>query len=261
MKAWEPEEDQIIMEMLERLGPKWSKIVQRLPGRTVSSVRNRWQRIDKGRRLRESGQESKNRCQQCGKPKRGHVCMAKLKNRGESGEVATEALKLWERAQGGSAGEEDEEDEVDDCGEVSVVPYVSRASSLGSVAGEVYAPVVEHVAPPLLSRRESFGFNALAAAAEAELQRSNSYSSLSGSMGSTTSISSTTSMSSTASTASTVSVVRGESLACSETMDPPGISRMSSAPSERDEKVDTLSLLSSASALGRVGVAKESIAE
>ena len=55
MKAWEPEEDQIIMEMLERLGPKWSKIVQRLPGRTVSSVRNRWQRIDKGRRLREAG--------------------------------------------------------------------------------------------------------------------------------------------------------------------------------------------------------------
>ena len=74
MKAWEPEEDQIIMEMLDRLGPKWSKIVQRLPGRTVSSVRNRWQRIDKGRRLREAGHESKNRCQQCGKPKRGHVC-------------------------------------------------------------------------------------------------------------------------------------------------------------------------------------------
>ena len=88
MKAWEPEEEQIIMEMLERLGPKWSKIVQRLPGRTVSSVRNRWQRIDKGRRLREAGHESKNRCQQCGKPKRGHVCMARLKNRGESGELA-----------------------------------------------------------------------------------------------------------------------------------------------------------------------------
>ena len=98
MKAWEPEEDQIIMEMLERLGPKWSKIVQRLPGRTVSSVRNRWQRIDKGRRLREAGHESKNRCQQCGKPKRGHVCMARLKNRGESGELAAIALKQWEVA-------------------------------------------------------------------------------------------------------------------------------------------------------------------
>ena len=53
MKAWDPEEDQIILEMLDTLGPKWSKIVQRLPGRTVSSVRNRWQRIDKGRKLRE----------------------------------------------------------------------------------------------------------------------------------------------------------------------------------------------------------------
>ena len=124
MKAWEPEEDQIIMEMLERLGPKWSKIVQRLPGRTVSSVRNRWQRIDKGRRLREAGHESKNRCQQCGKPKRGHVCMARLKNRGESGELAAMALKQWEVAnhvvtggpvKGGEGGE--------------TVPLVSRSMS------------------------------------------------------------------------------------------------------------------------------------
>ena len=64
MKAWEPEEDQIIMEMLDRLGPKWSKIVQRLPGRTVSSVRNRWQRIDKrssGCRVGEHGARARAR--------------------------------------------------------------------------------------------------------------------------------------------------------------------------------------------------------
>ena len=59
-------------------GPKWSKIVQRLPNRTVSSVRNRWQRIEKGRKLRAAGMESKNRCHACGQPKRGHVCWAKL---------------------------------------------------------------------------------------------------------------------------------------------------------------------------------------
>jgi len=177
MKAWEPEEDQIIMEMLERLGPKWSKIVQRLPGRTVSSVRNRWQRIDKGRRLREAGHESKNRCQQCGKPKRGHVCMARLKNRGESGELAAMALKQWEVAnhvvtggpvKGGEGGE--------------TVPLVSRSMSAPAyLEGNGERPVgkgqasMENAA--LLSQMSSgmtSGFAALAAAAESELKRTNS---------------------------------------------------------------------------------------
>ena len=70
MQAWSPEEDQIILSMVELEGPKWSRIVQQLPGRTVSSVRNRWQRIEKGRKLREAGIESKNRCHACGLPKR-----------------------------------------------------------------------------------------------------------------------------------------------------------------------------------------------
>ena len=78
MQAWSPEEDQIILEMVGVDGPKWSRIVQRLPGRTVSSVRNRWQRIEKGRKLREEGKEGKNRCHACGQPKKGHVCLAKL---------------------------------------------------------------------------------------------------------------------------------------------------------------------------------------
>ena len=43
--------------MVEREGPKWKQIVKELPGRTVSSVRNRWQRIEKGRKLREDNAE------------------------------------------------------------------------------------------------------------------------------------------------------------------------------------------------------------
>ena len=78
MLAWSPEEDTIILDMHTELGPSWSKIVLRLPGRTVSSVRNRWQRIEKGRKQREAGVPSKNRCHACGLPKRGHVCLAKL---------------------------------------------------------------------------------------------------------------------------------------------------------------------------------------
>ena len=65
MQAWSPEEDHIIIQMVNTDGPKWSRIVQELPGRTVSSVRNRWQRIEKGRKLREQGKESKNRCHAC----------------------------------------------------------------------------------------------------------------------------------------------------------------------------------------------------
>ena len=53
MKAWEPEEDRMIIELLASLGPRWSKICKALPGRSISSIRNRWQRIDKGRKLRE----------------------------------------------------------------------------------------------------------------------------------------------------------------------------------------------------------------
>ena len=78
MQAWSPEEDTIILDMHTQLGPMWSKIVKQLPGRTVSSVRNRWQRIEKGRKQREAGIVSKNRCHACGQPKRGHVCLAKL---------------------------------------------------------------------------------------------------------------------------------------------------------------------------------------
>mmetsp|Transcript_50559 Transcript_50559/g.163829 ORF Transcript_50559/g.163829 Transcript_50559/m.163829 type:complete len:423 (-) Transcript_50559:208-1476(-) len=79
MMAWAPEEDQVILDMVQQEGPKWSRIVQQLPGRTVSSVRNRWQRIEKGRKLREAGIESKNRCHACGEPKRGHICFQKLR--------------------------------------------------------------------------------------------------------------------------------------------------------------------------------------
>lgn len=79
IQAWDPEEDHIIMEMHAAEGPKWKSIVKRLPGRTVSSVRNRWQRIEKGRKLREEGTELKNRCHACGQPKRGHICYAKMR--------------------------------------------------------------------------------------------------------------------------------------------------------------------------------------
>ena len=114
-KQWEPEEDLLIIEYHGKLGPKWKDIAERLPGRSVrmlekelhslslspthatrhpaattltlplhvaawqvASVRNRHQRIEKGRKLREDGFETKNRCHRCGEPRRGHTCKAKL---------------------------------------------------------------------------------------------------------------------------------------------------------------------------------------
>jgi len=80
MKAWDPEEDHIILEMVSREGTKWSSIVSHLPGRSVASVRNRYQRIEKGRKLRELGSHLvKNRCHMCNQPKRGHICYAKMR--------------------------------------------------------------------------------------------------------------------------------------------------------------------------------------
>jgi len=174
MKAWEPDEDRMILEMLDLLGPKWSKIVQKLPGRSISSVRNRWQRIEKGRKLREAGESLKNRCQQCGQPKRGHVCMAKLKNRGESGDEARAASLAWEEAQNYGGMEEEQPPPA-------LVKAVS-SNAMRPYIVEVCPPApgeeVITTEPPLLSHMRSgtricgeLGFEALAAAAEQMNQR------------------------------------------------------------------------------------------
>ena len=78
MRAWTPEEDEIIMSMVAKIGCKWTEIVKHLDDRTLSSVRNRYQRIEKGIKLaNDPNAELKNRCHACGELKRGHSCKAK----------------------------------------------------------------------------------------------------------------------------------------------------------------------------------------
>ena len=78
MKSWSSEEDHIIIDGVQLHGHQWRLIVRDLPGRSVSSTRNRWNRIEKGRMMREAGTRGRNICHLCWQPKKGHICTAKV---------------------------------------------------------------------------------------------------------------------------------------------------------------------------------------
>lgn len=69
MEAWTGDEDDVLLRLIEQYGTTWRVIAERIPSRTVSSIRNRYQRIVHGHR-----EKGKNVCRRCGQMRRGHVC-------------------------------------------------------------------------------------------------------------------------------------------------------------------------------------------
>lgn len=80
-KAWSWEEDQLIKDMVPSEGTQWKVIAKSFPGRTPASVRNRWLRLERGRKLRQYDPEGelKNWCKRCGQPRKGHICTAEYR--------------------------------------------------------------------------------------------------------------------------------------------------------------------------------------
>ena len=85
---WTVDEDNIIINMSIIYGNKWKLISKHLPNRTITAIRNRWQRIERAQKLK-NGKTIKfggklNRtynklsyiCHKCGEFKRGHTCIS-----------------------------------------------------------------------------------------------------------------------------------------------------------------------------------------
>jgi hypothetical protein len=49
--SWSPLEDQVIVQAVQELGPRWCSVAARLPSRTDQAVRNRWNRLQQRARV------------------------------------------------------------------------------------------------------------------------------------------------------------------------------------------------------------------
>ena len=73
MKAFSSDEDAEMLRLFNEHGPKWKLIASFLQERTPAMVRNRFLRMEKGRKRAADGL-ARNKCGLCGQIKQGHVC-------------------------------------------------------------------------------------------------------------------------------------------------------------------------------------------
>jgi hypothetical protein len=75
MEIWTGEENTFLLDLIDRHGTSWTTIRKAFPTRSISSIRNRYQRIVNG--IKKKG---RNRCLKCGMVKRGHICGGVVRN-------------------------------------------------------------------------------------------------------------------------------------------------------------------------------------
>lgn len=98
MRGFTPEEDQMLNKLVETDGPRWKAIAEAMTAatpdapRTAAMVRNRFLRVQKGKKEAEQG-KARNKCGLCGQLKKGHVCSADKSRTTNNKEEATPATQ------------------------------------------------------------------------------------------------------------------------------------------------------------------------
>lgn len=88
-KVWTAHEDKLIEEFVKRSGTQWRFLkYEKLQYRSEASIRNRFHRMQVGRRLAglgafRYGNSRVNLCRRCQKPRRGHTCLPTEEEREE----------------------------------------------------------------------------------------------------------------------------------------------------------------------------------
>lgn len=80
MRVWDFEEDQKLLDLVDRLGKRWKAISGEFADRTEAMCRNRYGRMCAPHKPEmKNWKESKNKCGACGQLKKGHSCPVKNK--------------------------------------------------------------------------------------------------------------------------------------------------------------------------------------
>ena len=134
-RAWNPEEDKVLLDAVKSLGPRWQEVEKQCRrhgyDRSQAMCRNRYQRIMAP--LKE-GKGGKNKCKRCFQIKKGHICTAVedvVVHRSLPAEVAAAAAREASMR-------------------LATPPPAAAAHVAAAVAATVLAPATAPVTPPVV---------------------------------------------------------------------------------------------------------------